>query len=292
MRVLILGGGGMLGHQLFQYIKAAGFDVYATLRRPLDQYRAFKMFSPSNVRAGLDLRDNDQTRRVLDEIRPDAIINATGIVKRRAESTNPIVNIEINSLLPHRMAAWCQDHSAQFIHFSTDCVFSGERGNYTEAELPDAVDIYGRSKLLGEVSGKGCLTMRTSMIGLELENKLGLVEWFLSAGMRVQGFRRAVFSGLTTMELSKVVSMLLARRSAKGIYHLSAAPIDKYDLLVRLRARLGIVKEIVPIDTPVIDRTLDSSRFRKEFSYNPPEWDQMLDELANDIRNRTNDISG
>jgi len=171
------------------------------------------------------------------------------------------------------------------VQLSTDCVFSGEKGGYREEDRPDPVDVYGRSKLLGETTGEGALTLRTSMIGLGLHRKTSLVDWFLAQKGSVRGYRKAIFSGLTTRELSRVLRMILEKHpQASGLYHLSAAPIDKYTLLVKLRERLGKAIDIVPADEPRIDRSLDSTRFRRVFGWKPPEWDAMLDELAIETR--------
>jgi dTDP-4-dehydrorhamnose reductase len=191
----------------------------------------------------------------------------------------------VNALLPHRLAIACRAAGARLVQLSTDCVFSGDKGAYREEDRPDPVDVYGRSKLLGEVTGEGALTLRTSMIGLGLNRKTSLVDWFLAQKGRVQGYRKAIFSGLTTRELSRVIRMILEKHpQASGLYHLSAAPIDKYTLLTKLRERLGKSIEIVPVDEPRIDRSLDSTRFRRVFAYQPPEWEAMLDELAIETR--------
>jgi dTDP-4-dehydrorhamnose reductase len=171
------------------------------------------------------------------------------------------------------------------VQLSTDCVFSGEKGNYREEDRPDPLDVYGRSKLLGEVTGEGALTLRTSMIGLGLYRKTSLIDWFLAQKGKVQGYRKAVFSGLTTRELSRVIRMIVEKHpQASGLYHLSAAPINKYELLMKLRERLAKSIDIVPVDEPRIDRSLDSTRFRRVFAWQPPAWDAMLDELAVETR--------
>jgi dTDP-4-dehydrorhamnose reductase len=222
---------------------------------------------------------------VIARFKPAALVNAVGIVKQRPESEEALASIEVNSMLPHRLALACRAAGAQLIHLSTDCVFSGDKGGYREEDRPDPVDLYGRSKLLGEVSGEGALTLRTSMIGLGLYRKTSLIDWFLAQKGRIQGYRKAVFSGLTTRELARVVGMLIERHpEASGLYHVSAAPISKHELLAKLRERLRAPVEIVPVDEPRIDRSLDSTRFRRVFAYQPPTWDEMLDEIAGEIR--------
>lgn len=284
MKVLVLGGDGMLGHELFRELRSR-HEARVTLRQPLSAYAAKGLFDRTNAFAGVDARAAGRVEAVLEEFRPEAVVNAIGIVKQRPESEEALASIEVNALLPHRLALACRSCGARLIHLSTDCVFSGEKGGYREDDRPDAADLYGRSKLLGEVTGEGALTLRTSMIGLGLFRKTSLVDWFLAQKGRVQGYRKAVFSGLTTRELARVIGMLIERHpQASGLYHVSAAPISKYELLVKLRERLHAQAEIVPVDEPRVDRSLDSTRFRRVFAYQPPAWDQMLDELAGEIR--------
>jgi dTDP-4-dehydrorhamnose reductase len=174
---------------------------------------------------------------------------------------------------------------ARLVHLSTDCVFSGSRGGYREEDAADADDLYGRSKLLGEVGESPCITLRTSIIGSELSRKSGLLEWFLAQkGGSIKGFTGAIFSGFTTAELSRVIErVLVGYPQAAGLYHVSSAPISKYDLLCRLNTRLGLGVEIVPWSDFHCDRSLDSARFRAEFAYTPPSWDEMIEELARDL---------
>ncbi len=284
MKVLVLGGDGMLGHELFRELRER-HDIRVTLRQALAAYG--NIFSESSAFAGVDVRGSDRILEVIAQFRPAAVVNCIGIVKQRPESEEAIVSIEVNALLPHRLAIACRAAGARLVQLSTDCVFSGAKGGYREEDRPDPPDVYGRSKLLGEVTGEGALTLRTSMIGLGLYRKTSLVDWFLAQKGKVQGYRNAIFSGLTTRELSRVIRMLLEKHlQASGLYHLSAAPINKYELLVKLRERLGKSIEIVPADEPRIDRSLDSTRFRQGFSYKPPEWDAMLDELAGDTERK------
>lgn len=283
MRILVLGGDGMLGHELFTNLRTR-HETRVTLRQPLAAYSARGLFTASNAFAGVDVRTQGHLEQVLREFNPDAVVNAVGIVPQRPESKQAIVSIEVNALVPHRVAIACRG-TARLIHLSTDCVFSGDRGNYSEADRPDPVDLYGRSKLLGEVSDDGALTIRTSMIGRGLYRKTSLIDWFLAQRGKVQGYRRAIFSGLSTREIARVIGMLLEKHpQASGLYHLSAEPISKYELLARLRERVQGEAEIVPVEEPRIDRSLDSTRFRRVFGYQPPSWDAMLDELAGDIR--------
>jgi dTDP-4-dehydrorhamnose reductase len=286
MRVLILGGTGMLGHRLLAHLDQRGMEVRATVRGALGSYPAAGPLKAHNTFENIDLRDGDALLRVVSNFAPQAIVNAAGIVKQRSDADDPVLNIQVNSLLPHRVALLCREGGARFIHISTDCVFSGTRGLYSESDTPDAVDLYDRSKLLGEVDYAPAITLRTSMIGLELAHSYGLVEWFLSQKGTVKGYRRAIFSGLTTAAMSEVIEQVLTGPARQGIYHVSAEPISKHDLLSALRDELGLATNIVPADEPAIDRSLDSARFRREFGYNPPSWKTMIAALATEIRRR------
>jgi dTDP-4-dehydrorhamnose reductase len=284
MKILILGGDGMLGHQLLTLLRER-HEVKVTLRRELAAYAGCELFSPANALAGIDVRMPDLLLAALSGFRADAVVNAVGIVKQRSDGLDVIPNLEINALLPHRLALLCQTMGARLIHISTDCVFSGNRGHYSEDDVPDPVDIYGHAKLLGEVTQHGVVTLRTSIIGRSLYRNASLIDWFLRQTGRISGYRKAIFSGFTTKEVSRVIAMLLEQHpDASGLYHLSSSAISKHDLLVRLRDRLGRSVQIVPDDTVRIDRSLDSTRFRTEFGYQPPSWERMLEELADDIR--------
>ncbi len=280
MRVLILGGDGMLGHRLLKEL-APAHEVKVTLHREWDAYRACGLFSEANAFAGVDARADGGLERVFAAFRPQAVVNCVGIVKQRAEAADAIASIEVNSLLPHRLAALCGAAGARLLHLSTDCVFSGRKGGYTEADVPDAEDLYGRSKLLGEVAQPGCLTLRTSIIGRELSRRTGLLEWFLAQrGGTVKGFRQAIFSGFTTAEMSRIIGKLLAGHpGASGLYHVSSEPISKHDLLAKVNRALGLGITIEPDDSFRCDRSLDSGRFRAGFGYRPPPWDEMVAEL-------------
>lgn len=284
MRILVLGGDGMLGHRLLRQLRP-GHDVRCTLRQDAAAYAGYGLFPPESAYFGIDVRSLERLTEVFADFRPEAVVNAVGIVKQRASASDAIPSLEINSLLPHRLSVLCRGAGARLVHLSTDCVFSGAQGMYRDDQPSDARDLYGKSKYLGEVGDPGCITLRTSIIGPELSRKSGLLEWFLAQRGTIRGFRRAVFSGFTTAELSRLIERLLARDPApSGVWQASAEPINKYDLLVGIRDRLGRDVEIVPDDDFHCDRSLDSSRFRAEFGYQPPSWDAMLDELVADIK--------
>jgi dTDP-4-dehydrorhamnose reductase len=283
VRILVLGGDGMLGHQLLEYL-APRHEIRVTLRRPLDSYASSGLFRPQNSYGGIELRSTDSLPPVFAEFRPEAVVNAVGIVKQRPDAEDAIANLEINALLPHRLALLCAPIGARLVHMSTDCVFSGRKGNYTETDPSDADDFYGRTKYLGEVCAPNCITLRTSIIGKELARKTALLEWFLSQKGSIRSFRKAIFSGFTTIEMARIIETLLTRfPAAAGLYHVSSAPISKFDLLGLVKKRLGLAVEIAPDDEFVCDRSLDSTRFRNEFGYRPPDWPTMVEELAQQI---------
>jgi len=283
MRILILGGDGMLGHQLFKQLRN-NHDVKVTLRQDLAVYKRFMLFSMENTYPDIDVRSIGKLSEVLNDFHPDAVVNAIGIIKQLPKANERIPSLEINAMFPHRLALLCKDISARMIHLSTDCVFSGKKGNYRESDTSDADDLYGRTKFLGEVNGKNCLTLRTSMIGQELSRKKSLLEWFLSQKETVNGYKKVIFSGFTTLELSRVIENLLANYpEAYGVYHVSSDPISKLDLLSMIKEGLKLPIEIIPDESFACDRSLDSSKFRQEFNYNPPSWEEMIVELCKDI---------
>jgi dTDP-4-dehydrorhamnose reductase len=284
MRILVLGGDGMLGHQLLRQL-GTRHEIYVTLRRDLKSYDSFGLFDGKRTYFGADACSPKRLQEIIAACRPETVINAIGVVKQRAEAKDAIQSLEINALLPHRLAVMCEAAGARLVHFSTDCVFSGHRGSYRETDVSDAEDLYGRTKYLGDTSGKHCLTLRTSFIGRELTRKTGLLEWFLAQRGTVRGFTKAVFSGFTTLEMTRIIERVLtARTPLSGVYHVASEPISKFDLLTMIRDALGLPTEIEPYDEFQCDRSLDSSRFREALRYQPPEWKAMVEELAQDIR--------
>lgn len=283
MRVLVLGGDGMLGHRLLRELRGR-HEVRATLRQDAAAYAGYGLFPRDESYFGVDVRSLERLTEVFADFRPEAVVNAVGIVKQRPSAHDAIPSLEINSLLPHRLSVLCRAAGARLVHLSTDCVFSGSRGNYAEDDPSDARDLYGKSKYLGEVGDPGCITLRTSIIGPELSRKSGLLEWFLAQKGTIRGFRRAIFTGFTTAEMSRLIERLLVRHpDASGVYQVSSDPVNKYDLLVMIRDRLGLDTQITPDDDFFCDRSLDSSRFRAEFGYTPPSWPSMVDELAAEL---------
>ncbi len=280
-KVLVLGATGMLGHVAFSRLSGlAGLEVFGTVRDRGEASRWFSSDLLDKCLGNVDAFNFDGLIKALAEVRPEIVINCIGIVKQSALAKDPGTSIYINALLPHRLALACRLAGARLIHLSTDCVFDGARGNYREEDPPNAQDLYGRSKALGEVTAPGCLTVRTSIIGHELRGKLGLIEWFLAQEQRVRGFTRAIFSGFSTVALAGILGeFLLGSPQITGLYHLSAAPISKYDLLRLVAEEYGKDIEIIPDATLKVDRSLDSSAFRKLSGYTPPPWPEMVAEM-------------
>lgn len=276
-RVLVLGATGMLGNAMLRFFAdSPGFEAHGSARSP-SGVRLLREDLRDRVHAGVDVENPDALARLLDEVRPQAVVNCIGLVKQLAEADDPLAALPINALLPHRLARLCSLAGARLVHVSTDCVFSGTRGQYKESDAPDAQDLYGRSKLLGEVDYPNAVTLRTSIIGHELNSAHGLVGWFLAQAGSVRGYAKAVFSGFPTVELARIVrDFVLPHPELTGLYHASAAPIDKLTLLRLVGAQYDHPVQIVPDERVVIDRSLDSSRFRAATGYVPPEWAELV----------------
>jgi len=283
MRVLILGGGGMLGHKLVQRFQR-DFDTWTTLRGEPAAMARYGFYDPAKVVPGVDVEAFGSVEAAVRRVRPDAIVNCVGIIKQLAGAKDPMLSLTINAMLPHRLHRLAVESGSRLIHISTDCVFNGRKGRYTEDDQSDAEDLYGRTKFLGETAGPGALTLRTSIVGRELATASGLVEWFLSQrGGRVQGYTRAIYTGFTTEALARILrSVLTDHPGLHGMLQVSSEPIDKDALLRLMNAAYGAGVEIVPSDAVRIDRSLDSSRFRALTGFQPPSWTDMVAEMAAD----------
>jgi dTDP-4-dehydrorhamnose reductase len=280
----VVGASGMLGHQAIRVL-APDFEVWGACRQP--QGLPDLGVPPERMLGGLDATKAETAHALIDRVRPDMVLNAVGIIKQVAMAKAAVPSITVNGLWPHVLADTCAAYGARMVHVSTDCVFSGARGQYVESDVPDAFDLYGRSKLLGEVADRdNVVTLRTSMIGWQLGEPTGLAAWFAAhRDEPLKGFTKSVFSGLTTRALTEVIrDVLLPDATLSGLWHVSAGPIDKYTLLADLASHLGWDVDLSPVDEPVIDRSLDSARFRERTGWTPPGWDAMLEELARESR--------
>lgn len=278
--VLVIGASGMLGNAVLRlFASSPGFRVWGSARSPA-LLRKLPAALHDHIVSGIDVDNADSLARLFAETRPQLVINCVGLVKQLAEADDPLAALPINALLPHRLARLCDVAGARLVQVSTDCVFSGKTGGYRESDLPDATDLYGRSKLLGEVDYPHAITLRTSIIGHELDSAHSLVGWFLAQTSGVKGFTKAIFSGLPTVELARVIrDHVIPHPELRGLYHVSAAPIDKFSLLQLVADAYGKSTPITADDRLVIDRSLDSSRFREATGYQPPDWPSLIQRM-------------
>jgi len=284
--MLVLGGTGMLGHVLYRE-GSRRLDAHATVRADSLSEVAAEALDADRTLTGVRIEDLSTIERALDQTSAEVVVNCIGVVKQLAPAIGPAEMIRANALFPHQLAEICRGRGVRLIHLSTDCVFSGRRGGYTEDDTPDAEDTYGRSKLLGEPTGTGVLTLRTSMIGMELESSRGLLGWLLSQSGEAPGFTGARFTGPTVPVVAEAIAEVIEHHPGlEGTWHLGAEAISKYDLLVLLRDAFGLDLEIVANDSVTVDRTLDSSRYRAATGWAAPAWPEMVSALAADAAGR------
>lgn len=286
MRLLVLGGEGMLGHKVFQTLTPR-FDTWATFQQaggPWTHYPMYERVESTRLLIGVNAMNFETIVRAFAQAKPDVVINCIGIIKQLKVAKDPVISILLNSLFPHRLADLCAATGARMFHMSTDCVFSGRKGNYTETDVSDAEDLYGRTKLLGEVDRPGCLTIRTSIFGRDFVKNSALLEWFLSQrGKTVKGFTRAIYTGFPTQVLARIMGDLVeGYPELSGLYQVASAPISKYDLLVKIKEAMNLSIEILPDAEFFCDRSLDAARFVVATGYIIPSWDEMIAELAQD----------
>jgi dTDP-4-dehydrorhamnose reductase len=278
MKILIFGAGGMIGSAMFRGLNQnPAWQVWGTLRSG-DGKKFFSHQQSERLVVVHDVQDNDQLVKTFAQVKPDVVVNCIGLTKHHKEADDPLLAVPLNTLLPHRMAALCDVAGARLIHVSTDCVFAGTRGNYAESDAPDAGDVYGKSKHLGEVDGSAhVVTLRTSTIGHELKSAYGLLEWFLSKEGSCKGFNRAIFSGLPNTVFAQVVrDYVIPRPELHGLYHVGADPIGKYELLQLIAKQYGKVIDIIRDDDFVIDRSLNSERFTQATGYQAAPWSELI----------------
>lgn len=279
MRVLVMGGNGMLGHQLCRLLPERT-DLWATFH---EQVADFEYLPKERKLDHVPVQDITRVQEILDTVKPEVVVNAVGIVKQRDEAKQAISSIQVNALFPHQLANLCIERGIRLVQLSTDCVFSGARGNYNEIDAPDAVDLYGRTKLIGEVNRPGCLTLRTSFIGWQQNTFSSLLSWFaLQRGNRIKGYRKAIYSGFSTSVIARLIGDILETRpDLGGLYQVASKPISKYDLLAQLRDILGWNDILIePDDQFFCDRSLSVARFSAATGWQPPSWETMLHDLA------------
>lgn len=281
MRILVLGATGMLGNTLFRYFQENDlFDTWGTLRNT-SSLRYFHEGMRPKLISNVDVLIHDELINVIEKVRPDCVINCIGLIKQLESAKDPLSVLPINSLLPHRLAQLCGLSNTRLIHISTDCVFSGKKGSYVETDVSDAEDLYGKSKYIGEVSDlPHALTLRTSIIGHELNSHHALVDWFLSQNQDVKGYINAIYTGLPTIELARVIhEYVIPNNALSGLYHVAAKPIDKFRLLQLIADIYNKQILIEPDEQVMIDRSLDGTRFEKETGYLAPEWPTLVEKM-------------
>lgn len=281
-RILVLGASGMLGNAVLRvFSQSPGYQAIGTVRSEHSGRFLGKELG-ANLLIGVDVENQDSLIRAFGVVRPDIVINCVGLVKQLAAADDALSAIPINSLLPHRLARLCEVADARLVHMSTDCVFAGTKGMYSESDPPDAKDLYGRSKYLGEVDYSNAITLRTSIIGHELSGARSLIGWFLSQEGCIKGFKKAIFSGLPTVEIARLIrDYVLPYPDLHGLYHVSAEPINKFDLLSLVAKIYQKDIEILPDDDFAIDRSLDSSLFRKATGFQPKPWRELVQTMKN-----------
>ncbi len=284
MRILVLGATGMLGHKMFQTLRERFEDTHAAVRSPLSNLSHIDLFQKGNIVAGVDAQDLVAITELVAEHKPAVLVNCVGVIKQRNDAKAYIPSLTLNSLLPHHLSTELAKRGGRLIHFSTDCVFSGKRGGYTENDQSDAEDLYGKTKFLGEVSAPNAVTLRTSMIGRELSHFQSLLEWFLRQKSRhVEGYTRAMYSGLTTNKLSEIVADLIEDHpELSGLYQVTGNTISKFELLKLIQERFKLPLEVVPDEMVHCDRSMIGDKFKEATGFEAPEWPELIDELAND----------
>ncbi|WP_332694870.1 dTDP-4-dehydrorhamnose reductase family protein [Halalkalibacter lacteus] len=275
MKLLILGGKGMAGHMITEYFRKKNeFEVFYTSRDKKDQNGIF-----------LDVTNGTKVEELIESIKPDITINCTGILNEDA-TNNPTLAFLVNSILPHQLATLTERHQRKLIQISTDCVFSGKKGDYTENDIPDGSSIYAQSKQQGEIISDQHLTIRTSIIGPELkESGIGLFLWFMKQKGEIKGYKKALWNGVTTLELAKVIEMMI-KDNVTGLYHLGLeTKISKYSLLKLIQDVFNKNDvEITPDTSVVIDRTIRNTR--TDFQYTLPSYKEMILELKDWMRDQ------
>lgn len=280
-KILILGITGMLGHTLFKELnKNEDFEVYGTTRSKGGLESFFTTSELERIRGNVDADNFDTVVRAIASVQPTVIINCIGIIKQLPISNDPLTAITVNAQLPHRISLVARSANARFIHISTDCVFNGKDGNYTEESPSNAEDLYGRTKFLGEVSYPHCITLRTSIIGHELKTNFSLVDWFMSQENEINGFTKAIYSGFPTIEMVNIISnYVIPNKDLSGLYHVSSDAISKYDLLNIMKKIYQKDIKINAFDDFVLDRSMNSDRFKYATGYKSPSWEKLVEDM-------------
>ncbi|MDF1827001.1 MAG: SDR family oxidoreductase [Legionellaceae bacterium] len=283
MKILVLGATGMLGSTIFQQLfHHSQHQIWGTIRNT-SNLEYFPENAHQNLISNIDVLDHDALVHTFTQIKPDIVINCVGVIKQLAHANNPLTTLPINAMLPHRLASLCELTNTRLVHISTDCVFSGNKGMYVEEDISDATDLYGKSKYIGELHHYPlAVTLRTSIIGHEINSNYSLVNWFLSQHSDVSGYDRAIFSGLTTLEFVRVIhDFIIPHPELTGLYHVAAQPINKFELLSIIADVYEKKITITPDSALVIDRSLNAQRFNQATQYSPPDWTTLITAMHN-----------
>ena len=279
MKILVLGASGLIGRTIYHHLRGyPQYDVIGTLRAN----GPYKKRQNNQLKYNIDALDFNKLSALVHEVKPSQIINCIGVTKHVQAQSDSTTLIQLNSVLPHFLAKLSNIVNARLIHISTDCVFSGQTGNYSDEDSTDALDIYGKSKALGELTDVRNLTIRTSTIGHEFGTQHGLLEWFLAQHETCLGYRSAIFSGLPTITLAKILAeSVIPRSDLTGLYNLSSHPINKFDLLNKIKFQYQKDIEILPSDDLKINRSLNSDVLKSKIGLVVPTWDELITEMYN-----------
>lgn len=273
----------MLGNAVFRFISAQQkHEVWGTVRNK-SSIRFFDQRLHQYIISDIDVLNHDVLISLIQRIKPDYVINCIGLVKQLAEVDDPLITLPINSLFPHQLARLCALCNTRVLQISTDCVFSGTQGAYTENDISDATDLYGKSKWIGEIQYPHTVTIRTSIIGHELQSQHSLVDWFLAQSGSCKGYTKAIFSGFPTIVLAQIIhDHILEHPEMTGVYHVAANAINKFELLTLVAKQYQKTIALIPNDLVLIDRSLDASRFNQLLGYTPPDWPSLIETMHND----------
>lgn len=278
MKVLVLGVTGLIGSEVFKSLSHK-YEVRGTIRNPSAKHY-FSEDLQKKLIVCKDALDDKALIEVMETVNPDVVVNCIGLTKHLKGADDPLIAIPMNSLMPHRIAKYCELIGARMIHISTDCIFSGAKGGYTESDSSDAEDIYGKSKYLGEVNYTHTITLRTSTIGHEINTEYGLLNWFLSQKVECKGYSKAIFSGLPTVEFARVIrDVVIPNPELNGLYHVAGQPISKYDLLKLIALEYNKSVNILKDDLFIIDRSLIADDFIKATNYIAPNWPELIQQM-------------
>jgi len=282
--IIVLGAAGMLGHKIWQQLNTLyPAQVFGTLRNSAEHYESFNLFDERRM-LQVDVSDFSKLEACLDKIKPKWIVNCIGLTLRKPDLADLEKCIEINSMLPHRLKAWATNNSSKVIHFSTDCVFDGKKGNYSLSDAPSATDLYGKSKYLGEIAGPHALTLRLSIVGRELEKKTELLEWLLAQkNQKIKGYSKVIYSGLSTLKVAQEVAKIIQKHpDLNGVYQLASQPVSKFELLKLFNAAYHVGAEIEEFEGYISDKSLNCEAYSKATGFVAPNWKDMTLELVAD----------